>query len=104
MNQRFWTLSSNGEKSTLFVPLAGHVFTDSRQVVVSKSVGDVIAHVVEHVRFPLMPAATLTKIESENEKKKVIPERLISRAWKYHATKAAEENNAAYRPRAGTKI
>ena len=73
-------------------------------VVSGKSVGEVISKVIDHVRFPLLSGDLLTKIEKENEKSNMIPMRLISRAWKYQATKQAEAGNPQYIPRAGTKL
>ena len=73
------------------------------QVVAGKPVGAVIAKVVEHVRFPLLPAEVLSKLEADNDKAPLVPVALISRAWKFLATKTPEPGSAQFRPRAGTK-
>lgn len=72
-------------------------------VVSTQPLKDVLAKVICHVRFPLLPADMLTKLEQENEKQPVIPDKLISKAWKYQATKKADAKDAQFRPRAGTK-
>lgn len=72
-------------------------------VVLEKPMAEVIAKVVEHVRFPLLSTDMLSKIEEENNKEQNIPVHLISKAWKYHATKKAEPNDSQYKRRAGSK-
>jgi len=72
-------------------------------VVLERPMCDVIASVVEHVRFPLLSTEQLTKIEAENDKEKNIPVALISKAWKYHATKQGDPDDPAFSKRAGTQ-
>ena len=41
----------------------------------------------------------LAELEKENERDTVIPVSLISKAWKYHATKAVDPADPSYRRR-----
>eukprot|EP00051_Salpingoeca_urceolata_P005861 m.78205 g.78205 ORF g.78205 m.78205 type:complete len:296 (-) comp14575_c0_seq2:129-1016(-) len=72
-------------------------------VVSGRSLGEVCATVIEHVRFPLLDAETLTKLEAENEKQQLVPVRLVAKAWKFHATHNAEPGNKQYVPRSGSR-
>eukprot|EP00040_Diaphanoeca_grandis_P043557 m.268431 g.268431 ORF g.268431 m.268431 type:complete len:284 (+) comp78466_c0_seq1:212-1063(+) len=74
-------------------------------VVLDKPLKDVIALVVENIRFPLLSKEFLSRIEKEDAN--LVPVHLISKAWKYHATKGSEKpdpNDPVFRQRAGTKI
>jgi len=71
-------------------------------VVSEKSMREVISKVIENVRFPLMSQDMLTKIETDNEKDQNIPVHLISKAWRYHATKKGASGDPAFRRRAGS--
>ncbi|EDQ84649.1 uncharacterized protein MONBRDRAFT_30025 [Monosiga brevicollis MX1] len=71
-------------------------------VVTGQSLKDTIAPVIEHVRLPLLDAATLQQIEADNEKDPIVPERLISKAWKYQATRKAPADDKHFVPRAGS--
>lgn len=72
-------------------------------VVLEKPMQEVVEKVVEHIRFPLLSTEALTKIEAENEKEHIIPVNLISKAWKYHATKKPVDGDRAFRKRTGTR-
>ncbi|EGD78075.1 hypothetical protein PTSG_08954 [Salpingoeca rosetta] len=71
-------------------------------VVTDQTMAEVLRGVVDHVRFPLLDAATLQKIEEENDKTSIIPVRLIAKAWKFQATKRSDPTDPHFRPRAGT--
>eukprot|EP00049_Salpingoeca_infusionum_P023171 m.10727 g.10727 ORF g.10727 m.10727 type:complete len:286 (-) comp5610_c0_seq1:418-1275(-) len=71
-------------------------------VVMNQSAAEVLKGVVEHVRFPLLDEKTLQKVESENEKTHIVPDKLIAKAWKYQATKRADSSDPHFSPRAGT--
>ncbi len=73
-------------------------------VVANKPLADVLRHVIEHVRFPLLDEDTLHSIEAENEKTATIPVKLIAKAWKYIATRRADTTDPQFRPRAGTHL
>lgn len=73
-------------------------------VVAGKSVAEVLKQVVEHIRYPLLSHEVLQKLEADNEKDAIIPVRLISKAWKYHATKHADKSDPQFRPRQGTVL
>lgn len=73
-------------------------------VVSSKPLADTLSKVIEHVRYPLLNHDTLHKLEQENEKSHIIPVRLISKAWKFHATKSTDKKDPQFRPRAGTVL
>lgn len=77
-------------------------WTTVNSVVTGKPANVVCARVMEHVRIPLLDADTLTKLEKENETSKLVPDRLMAKAWKYHATKQADPSDVQFRPRAGT--
>ncbi|XP_065184982.1 BTB/POZ domain-containing protein 19-like [Sycon ciliatum] len=71
-------------------------------VVTGESLGETCRNVIEHVRFPLLDPDELKVIEKENEKKKYIPVRLISAAWRFHATKHAVPGDPQVTVRSGT--
>lgn len=73
-------------------------------VVSGKSLAETLNKVVEHIRYPLLGHDTLTKLEAENEKSPIIPVRLISKAWKFHATKQADKKDPQFRPRQGSVL
>jgi len=58
-----------------------------------------LQEVIQHIRFPMLSQEVLTMLEKENERETVIPVNLISKAWKYHATKSADPNDASFRKR-----
>lgn len=74
-------------------------------VITEKSMKDVLANVLQHVRFPMLSQESLKEIEAENSSEAggpFIPETLISRAWRYHATKQADPSDPLFRKRAGS--
>jgi len=71
-------------------------------VVLNQPLKDVIKVVVENIRFPLMSKEFLAKIEKDSID--LVPVHLISKAWKFHATKTTDPNDPVFRQRAGTKI
>lgn len=72
-------------------------------VVGASSMAETLKGVIEHVRFPLLSASALKRVEEENEREMIIPVRLIAKAWKYQATKEAAPNDPHFKPRAGSK-
>lgn len=70
-------------------------------VIAEKSLASVLNKVVWHIRFPMLDQARLTDIENENSKNQIIPVELISKAWRYHATKQADPSDPLFRRRAG---
>lgn len=70
-------------------------------VITESSLKEVLAKVVRHVRFPMMSAEYLEGLEKENDKSGIIPVELISKAWRYHATKSGDQADPLFRPRAG---
>eukprot|EP00039_Didymoeca_costata_P020567 m.341695 g.341695 ORF g.341695 m.341695 type:complete len:283 (+) comp20362_c0_seq1:74-922(+) len=70
-------------------------------VITESSLRDVLKVVIRHVRFPMMAADYLEQLEKQNEKDNVIPVELISKAWRYHATKHGDEADPLFRRRTG---
>lgn len=70
-------------------------------VITESSLKECLKKVVGHVRFPMLSKEMLTQLEQENEQEAVIPVGLISKAWRYHATKEADPSDPLYRRRAG---
>eukprot|EP00041_Stephanoeca_diplocostata_P006816 m.94652 g.94652 ORF g.94652 m.94652 type:complete len:285 (+) comp16556_c0_seq1:266-1120(+) len=71
-------------------------------VVSDMQMAQVIEKVIQHVRFPLLSTEMLTRIEADNEKNPIVPVHLISKAWRFHATKTADKSDPSFRRRAGT--
>lgn len=71
-------------------------------VITEKSMKEVVAKVIGHVRFPLFTTEQLSEAEKLNAQEDFIPVSLISKAWKFHATGVAEPSDPLYRARTGT--
>lgn len=73
-------------------------------VITEKSMKEVLCNVLQHVRFPMLSQEALKDVEAENAAEpggEFVPEHLISRAWRYQATKQADPKEAVFRKRAG---
>ncbi|CAB3978344.1 BTB POZ domain-containing 19 [Paramuricea clavata] len=70
----------------------------------NKPVQDLTKNIVRHLRLLLLSPEELKIVESDNEKDLLIPVKMISDAWKYHALKSSSASpSAVVRPRSGTK-
>ncbi|XP_028404746.1 BTB/POZ domain-containing protein 19-like [Dendronephthya gigantea] len=71
----------------------------------NKPIQELTKNIVQHLRLLLLSPDELTIVEAENEKDILIPIKMISDAWKYHALKSSSAvgPSTAVRPRSGTK-
>lgn len=104
--EAFGTLLESDNLSVDEIDLIGFVreWATVNSVALGKLVKELTKDIVHHLRLALLSPEELSLVESENEKDLLIPVKLISDAWKYHALKSSSASaSTRVRRRSGTK-